>query len=165
MATLSELASKEASLPKTADVASILELADEVIAYGIAKNSQEVTTQILVNLAKRIYPSTKENYMFAVKILKLAEAGEFASRKARERDDAYQEAYEKVRQAISSGMTETDAAKITGFDRMTIRKAVGKGRKKEVLTSIGGELDLDYLADEQDSDFDLILAESGGARF
>ena len=46
---------------------------------------------------------------------------------ARERERALAaELYEAIVQAVEGGMTEVDAAKVAGVDRMTVRRALGK---------------------------------------
>jgi DNA invertase Pin-like site-specific DNA recombinase len=34
--------------------------------------------------------------------------------------------YEAIRQAVANGMTESEAARVAGVDRMTVRRALGK---------------------------------------
>ena len=36
------------------------------------------------------------------------------------------ELYEAIKQAVASGMSEVEAAKVAGVDRMTVRRALGK---------------------------------------
>ncbi len=36
------------------------------------------------------------------------------------------ELYEAIREAVEGGMTEVEAAKVAGVDRMTVRRALGK---------------------------------------
>jgi DNA-binding GntR family transcriptional regulator len=36
------------------------------------------------------------------------------------------ELYEAIRSAVGDGMTEVQAAKVAGVDRMTVRRALGK---------------------------------------
>lgn len=34
--------------------------------------------------------------------------------------------YDAIRQAVSDGMSESEAARVAGVDRMTVRRALGK---------------------------------------
>jgi DNA invertase Pin-like site-specific DNA recombinase len=46
---------------------------------------------------------------------------------AREKERALAaELYEAIREAVKGGMTEVEAARIAGVDRMTVRRALGK---------------------------------------
>jgi DNA invertase Pin-like site-specific DNA recombinase len=36
------------------------------------------------------------------------------------------ELYEAIREAVEGGMTEAEAARVAGVDRMTVRRALGK---------------------------------------
>jgi DNA invertase Pin-like site-specific DNA recombinase len=36
------------------------------------------------------------------------------------------ELYEAIREAVAGGMSEVEAAKVAGVDRMTVRRALGK---------------------------------------
>lgn len=57
------------------------------------------------------------------------ELGKVADRwhKARERErDLAAELYAAIVAAVASGMSEVQAAKVAGVDRMTVRRALGK---------------------------------------
>jgi DNA invertase Pin-like site-specific DNA recombinase len=46
---------------------------------------------------------------------------------AREKERALAvELYEAIREAVAGGMTEVEAARVAGVDRMTVRRALGK---------------------------------------
>lgn len=132
MATLTDLATREVELPPTAPVADVLLLADEVQAFAVGERNvdQEIVTRLLARCARRISPSTPNNLAAANRVLSLALAGLTADKANKARDAAYQAAYEQVREAVAAGMTEVEAARVSGFDRMTIRRALGKPRKK-----------------------------------
>lgn len=50
-----------------------------------------------------------------------------AWRKAKERERLMAaEMYEQIRRAVKNGMSESEAARVSGVDRMTIRRALGK---------------------------------------
>lgn len=58
----------------------------------------------------------------------LVKAGKAWAR-ARERERAAAAAmYEAIRQAVEAGLSEVEAARQAGCDRMTVRRALGKGR-------------------------------------
>lgn len=58
----------------------------------------------------------------------LVKAGKAWAR-ARERErQAAAALYEAIRQAVDAGLSEVEAAKQAGCDRMTVRRALGKGR-------------------------------------
>ena len=56
----------------------------------------------------------------------LERAGRHAARAKAARDAAFEELAAKVREAIAAGLTEVDAARLAGVDRMTVRRWVGK---------------------------------------
>ena len=53
-------------------------------------------------------------------------AGRRAAKAKAHRDAAFEELAATVREAIAAGLTEVDAAKLAGVDRMTVRRWVGK---------------------------------------
>jgi DNA-binding GntR family transcriptional regulator len=56
----------------------------------------------------------------------LAKAGKrWHAAKVRERDAAG-ELYAAIQEAVGEGMSEVQAAKVAGVDRMTVRRALGK---------------------------------------
>lgn len=58
----------------------------------------------------------------------LVKAGKAWAR-ARERErEAAAAMYEQIRRAVDAGLSEVEAARQAGCDRMTVRRALGKGR-------------------------------------
>lgn len=56
----------------------------------------------------------------------LAQAGRGWSRAKMKEREAMAYLYEAIRLAVDGGMSESEAARVAGVDRMTVRRALGK---------------------------------------
>lgn len=192
---LADLARKEADLPYDAPVGDILRSADEVEAFIVGEQglNLDMPTRLLTRYARRLSAGTPANLAAARMVLALAAAGHHAAEVAKASTAAYRVAYEQVRVAVDAGVTQSEAARISGLDRMTVRKAIGRPRVRKTtpprtstgpvyqrediimeseaaadnLFDIGAQADegIDLVLDG-DVDFALVLAEQNeGARF
>lgn len=195
MVTLSDLARKEQELPPEAVITDILRNADEVEAFAIGEPDadQAIVARLLIRYARRITASAPANIEDARLVLALAAAGHRASEAAKASGEAYEAAYEQVRIAVDAGMSQSDAARVSGLDRMTVRKAIGKPRAKKsseteppviaendtdareeriIETAADDLFSIEASAEEGDEhaledgpEFDLLLADEQGAKF
>jgi len=170
MESVTSLTERVTSLPFDASPSEVVALADEVEAFALTRENvgEQVLTALLVRLARRLTKNAPPTLGGARLVIALATAGENARRADRVRDETYQSAYDVVRDAIASGMSQSDAARVSGFDRMTVRRAIGKpvyGSKKS--RSSGSLMDSDTFdamvllrEDSDEDDFALTLADS-----
>lgn len=133
MVNLADLARKEADLPYDAPVGDILRNADEVEAFLVSEPGldPDMPTRLLTRYARRLSAATPTTLTDARLVLSLAAAGHRAAEAAKASTAAYEAAYEQVRIAVDADITQSEAARISGLDRMTVRKALGKPRGRK----------------------------------
>jgi hypothetical protein len=124
---LVDFVERERNFTNDTPLTVLLSFADELEAFSSIENVNEtVLLRLLVDVARRISPRTPSSITYARTVITLSRAGERAREADRKRDEAYQQAYVLVREIVTIGMSESEAARVSGFDRMTIRRARGK---------------------------------------
>ena len=125
-----DLTQKIQNLSPDASDAEIIEGAVEVEALLSAGQIDEsLASGLFILWAQKLAP-VGDDPVAAREVITAARRGLTARLYAKKAQEAYSQVAESVRELVAQGFSESAVARLTGVDRMTVRKALGKRGKK-----------------------------------
>ena len=122
---LTEIAARIATLDEP-DSEQVLDLAAalEDVAAGSEPVEDDTIRNLLVQIARKLAPSCPAELDAARAVLRLANLGLRAEQAQDDRDAAFATLRTALRESVTLGITQVDAATVGRVNRMTVRSAL-----------------------------------------
>jgi hypothetical protein len=125
-----DLTQKVQNLPPDASDAEVIEGASEVEALlNAGQIDESLASGLFILWAQKLAP-VGDDHIAAREVITAARRGLTARSYAKKAQDAYAQVADSVRELVARGFSESAVARLTGVDRMTVRKALGKRGKR-----------------------------------